>query len=728
MISNSEIKIQRFLRIQTENKIQEIEKKFTSFDEKSKEKIKSCELLESSFIANTDCIFYQIKNIDRVLPQLNINICSVNNTQVYKNLDKAIEENIKAIENAIDSFIDLFKSKMIFFYKEKEISFECLGSEVNQEFDSCKTVYNEADISPEFEELYKKNETCKSSLDDFSKQFHSTITHQSGQYGKNSSNSNIGDIKNLVGNLNQTIRLLEKNSNYIKQLVDDIKCIETKATTIKSYADNICDDVKKFTLENTTFDSIKTNLGNYGEKLRELQEQSYKIQIDSNALFSIIPQKIGLLVNTLKAAKIKVIQKLTKKIEKDLNIFIVDLKQKMSEIDNKISNLYNRVQSIQNINNIKDNFDLFKNLIDNLNVQKTNNESCLGCLKNYKNDYDIQLHNNAAQLNSDICINKNDILLNYSDIISKKCYSLIQNDMKKFKEDVTVLGKNFLNASDFYTFQYISSIVEIIKKYLNDYQLILSIINEISEFVKKEYEVKNANNSSIVYSVSNYNLDVIKDIHDKIYSILKASISNDINDRQQNLKSEKDKIDIIRVDMTNYLNVANDTINYNSILKQANSYTKDLKEKLEELSTEYSKLKSKIENILNCNPVYLNTNHKRQIQINYNSFNSNITGNGKYILNYSQLNKKIENMLGDEAKKIIQAEIKTKNITLITKNINYPEIDEINLIIRNLEATKILNKVREFIDEEEGKLDKCTEININRKTIVYDCKKTLKNI
>jgi len=677
--------IQQFLQKRTENTDKTIYEKINLYQIKAKEKKDECKNIKNPFFTKANDINNQILGIDAVLKPKNT--IAANNTEFNNTAF------IESIERTICSFMDDYQKKMGAFYEEKNRKFIAVKEKTENEISECNSVIDTSsnNISKEFKELNKETSKCNVSVNKLSDQFQST-NNQSGHLGNKITHKNgQKQINDLVDQLNETIRLLEENEKNINQLVVDLKAIKSNAESIISDVENV--KKEKNILNNNSFELIKKNLDDFDKKLDEINTiKGLNVNIKANALFSNNPQIYTSFIKSLEEAKQQILKLIECKIDVEFKTNQEELKQKMNNLDKNFAKTENLNQNIQEI------------------------DKCLSCMDNYIN-YIKHIPLRHKLKPNEIIKMKNEILIQYSDLFFKNCNSLIYTDMKKLYKNITQIhfdnqkfqnNKAILNFSNSYFFKYISKFSEEIKVYLNAYKK----VNSIS---KKILNLKTNNN------VKCY---VVKDIHDKLYSILKELLSKDILDMKHTLNSKKNKIYNIKSYNNNpknlfkYLNITKYSINYNSMLnKTLKDYTA-LKRTLDDLSKDYSTLKSMIENILDSHPVYLTFVQKIEIHNRFKSFDSEIEK--KYSLDYELLNKKINAMLFFEARMLIATNV---SYTFIQNNKKNSKIDKINLIIRNIEATKALSEIKKFLATEKAILSKDPQIKINISTIIEDCKK-----
>ena len=522
-------------------------------------------------------------------------------------------------------------------------------------------------------------------------------------------------IKHLefqIEDLKSTINILEKtlydSNNQLNKLTKDKK-INIDTNNIKDNNINI-NELKK--INNNLLQKIKINemqLNKINKEIISLKQENIKYKLKNNESSS----------------------ELTKQKEY-INKLEIEIKE------NKINN-----NKINNIEEKKDNIEEKINMNLNLNTKNDNSE----IINLLNKDYEIKIKNLNEQnstLSKTIIDKQNEIenlinknvslnneIVNLKDIIDNNS----KNDNEKIKE-----YKDKMNNNN----KLIENLNELLNKEKNSNKENNKIINKYQKEIN-DLKKENENNKSLIKDNNKIINDLKKEktelSNENIKLKKKISINEDENKVINDLKEEKIELNNQLISLKNKISTleqekmniekSNDVIINNkneeiqktkNKLEEKEKDTNKLKDRVNNLESQYDKLKLKEDNIIIENEslikelnIYKNKCDK--LQIDFNLKNYNLT---------KELNelKKKNNIINDESKQINEYKLeKEKMLQIIMeykniKELNNQQIKALKEHIKELEK-KLNNNISKNENEiYEGNDDAIEEYNKIR--ILYD--------
>ena len=474
--------------------------------------------------------------------------------------------------------------------------------------------------------------------------------------------SNNNELDKLNNSLNNEIKKVNENiTKKVKNIENSLEDV-VKDTEFREILENL---EKKESINNVNkrFEEFKSNLGNIKTENKNFENKFSNSITNFEKKINKINSEINNIKNNFE--DLKNISNITTESninEEELNKFQNNIKILKNELERKINNsilkFYSKndidkikLELINNINNVKDNFSKSTNTLTR-SLEDNFSKKILECNNNLSN---------AREL----------IDRNYDDL--KKSINEMKDDNKialnSINTRLTTIFNDFLTKNDGFSKVEVNNIIKKEIKESKD-ELNNNINNnfvskeDIIQFCKKD-EVKDEVNSLVLVNIENSLKNVLTKIDNNYLKI--DQVSNYC--KKEEVKNEVNNLKTLL--NNNYLN-KNEVSNYckkDEVKKEVNG----LKELLNKNNNNIdNNIKSKMNNILTDNKL----NELISKQIIENKFEDNILNNIKQNI------KEIDN-LKNQIKEINNNNIINTNNNILNNNNNSTLTNKINNIINN---------------------------------------------
>ncbi|GAW80092.1 reticulocyte binding protein 1a [Plasmodium gonderi] len=598
-------------------------------------------------------------------------------TDVYNQMSKELDNSEKIKKEIIEKQTENVNKKMSELYDSFTRGFNTLQKSMEQ--------YNQEEASIK---TYKENIT-KREEEYFSNEniFESNEAKSNEELNKHKLNfsKQKDEISGSISNIKKIINQIESQLNYydVIQKYFNINSNQNEVQKVKSMKEKIMNENMKnkidqyesnFNDKTNAMESIITNIQTLKKKIDSFKLLNSSINSCNECAIDIVHlrSKIKMLREQVQkeisetGSDIIVGENTTTLLLKNLNTQMINVEEKLN--DNKLNDLENKKTDLlkfysesksqihlstdekvlpDSLNRI-DEWKEIRKEINELNITyESLNKSNVTLFKNNSITYIESIHNSINNIAHKITSNKNDILKSIKEIEDK--INTIENneDYKKVKNLENEKNIGVIKNS-------ISSIKEIVSKYISEMTQLMSTSNSLENSVKKkDNDIEYLNNTK----------SQMRDIYEKI-----KKISEELNEKTEKVLEEtRGKVNHTELEYEK------------SVIANIAEHIAEEKNKAQKIIEEMNSVKTKIEAIIN------KTSDKTQNELI-------ITNIKKHIENAKQhedLIKKIE-------QKSIQLREKANGVTVfdvksITQEI---KLNIQNAIKGNVDINKELNEIK----------------------------------